>query len=78
MPKTSNRKRYTVRVTRDDGSVTFKCDRVSESHAIRERDAWRAEGWEAEIVNVKDARVELRAWRAAVRETGRYYPQEEK
>ena len=43
---------YTVRVTRDDGSTTFKCHRTSLSHATRECDAWIHEGWQAEVMTI--------------------------
>lgn len=75
----------TVRVTRDDGSVTFKGwysltrglrGRYS---AERERDAWLEAGYDAEVVDSDDPAVaaELKAWKMATKDGGRYRPQVE-
>lgn len=73
------RDRFTVRVTREDGSVTYKCDRVGLVHAERERDAWLGEGYDAVVVNCANGyyREEQKKWRRAVIDGGRYFPEEE-
>lgn len=75
----STRTYYTVRVTRDDGSVTYKCNRVGLAHAERERDAWTAEGYEAIVVNCANPiyKLDQRAWRRAIIDGHRYFPPED-
>jgi hypothetical protein len=75
----------TVRVTRDDGSVTFKGwyratpDMVASPGfraACREREAWTDAGRDAVVVDSTDTRAaaELKAWKSACRNGGRYFP----
>jgi hypothetical protein len=71
----SGRERIIVRVTRPDGSVTFRCDRPTRVRAERERDAWNdTDSYRAEIVSLDDSRAELRAHAAAVKRGDRYFP----
>ena len=60
--------RYTVRVTRPNGSVTFKGARMTLAAARREADAWLGldQGYGAEVVTVRDSAPEVRAWRRVV------------
>lgn len=70
--------KLTVRVIRDDGSVTFKGWYGPRADAAeRERSCWEAEGWEAEVVDAAEptVRSELKQWeKVAVRGDGRFFP----
>lgn len=65
---------YTVRVTRPDGSVTFRGSSMTTKAAERERDAWRDAGYGAELVDMTTAAPELKEWREATKGGGRYFP----
>jgi hypothetical protein len=65
----------TVRVTRDDGSVTFKgWYRGRIDAAVRERNAWLEAGRSAEVVDSRYHADQLKAWKSATRNGGRYFP----
>ena len=72
------REYWTCRVLRADGSVTYHCDRVGLAHAEREAAAWNGEdGYEAMVVNESNPfyRAEQRAWRKAIIDGGRFFPE---
>jgi len=72
----------TVRVTRGDGSVTFKGwyalaqGRRGRQGAQREMTAWVESGYFAEVVDssVWATDTELKAWKKATKDGGRYFP----
>jgi len=70
--------RFTVRITRDDGSVTYRCSTTSRAYADAEAAAWHDCGRAAEVTTEQDARADLAAWRKATKDaqrTGaRYFP----
>jgi len=73
--------RFTVRITRDDGSVTYRCSTTSRAHADAEAAAWQDCGRSAEVTTEQDARADLAAWRKATqgkdqehRSGARYFP----
>lgn len=64
-----------VRVTRDDGSITFR-GAMPHPRAVREAAAWTDSfpTYKAEILPAVDVIDEVRAWAKATRDGGRYFP----
>lgn len=76
--------KFYLRITRTDGSVTFKGPWVFE-HCRREWDAWRKvdifAGYTHVIAPKKEMQAEVRLWEKAVKsdsygQCGRYWPAE--
>jgi len=71
----SNGKLY-LRIDRTDGSRTYKGPWVH-SHVSREMDAWREAfpDYRCELLDVPEARPDVRKWTKATRDGNRYYPE---
>lgn len=65
-----------VRIARADGSVTFRGWRLSPAQAEKEAQAWRDTfpTYRAEVLEVAACGEELRAWQAATRHGGSWWP----
>lgn len=69
---------YTVRLTRPDGSRTYKGSRLRPSQAAREAAAWEHlhQGYKADMVDERDPAVQadIAAWKKAITNAYRYFP----
>lgn len=69
---------YTVRVTRPDGSVTFRGNSMPIARAEREAEAWLSTGddYQAEVLEMPAAKAEIRLWQKATKagDGSRYFP----
>lgn len=66
---------FVVRVTRANGSVTFRGTRMTTQAAEREAQAWIASGRQATLVAWLDAKAEMKAWKQATKNGGYYKPE---
>lgn len=69
---------YTVRVTRPDGSRTYKGRGLRPSQAASEAAAWvnLHQGYEVDVVSERDpaVRADIAAWKKAITNAYRYFP----